>query len=1246
MKILAIRAENLASLCGPIEIDLEAAPLGTTGVFAIVGPTGAGKSTLLDAMCLALFDKTPRLASRGGPLIGTQLEAADTTDRRLSSNDVRGLIRRGQWIGWAEVDFRAENGSRYRARWEARRARNATTGRWQAQTMSFLDVSSGRRIGDKKTEVLAAIEERLGLDFDQFQRSVLLAQGDFASFLKAGPTERSELLEKVTKTTIYGDISVEVYKSHRELAGIYTDLVRQRDQLGLLADGEKETLNAQLSEISARIFTAKGELDRLRTTISILEQRTRLRQQEEAANERVLHMGRIWESHEGDRQWLDQLAIAEPAREWVVRVDTLNKRMIADEQHITALTAEVTKTKAEAEATRLIVENATRHRDRIRDTLAALQPQLDEARRLDQQVMLAQETTAQASRELTNATLQEEQAHEQVRNLEVQWSETNKLAEEITSLLTKNAAIRPLFLEWDRVELLLRTWTRWNQTYKDITKQYELLLAKEERLLPMLTVAQNECHNTTAQLHAVIQTLVEVQNRATAIPLSTILANRKQAEDRRNVLDGALAQLEARLGYLAKIDELTLKFQQHQHTADMAQATQTTVLEALKTCRTQLDEAARANNTARAALRLVEQRSVLVNGEPCPLCGSLSHPWADSAPPLSSLIEELSERVRHLESNREKLQQQLANGIANHNAATAEQQRIVAEQDRLRQQVTTIEKHWETWVIDANRLGLILGTIVEADPKPLENQRKTAVDALSRLETEVKAALALNDEIAEKTRTRDTIRAGLEHKLQQVRELEDELRQVVTTKETFEARKKQTLTELEESEAPLRTYLEMFPTWQSHAEKNLAGLMTTLQSRVQNYANLEAKQQELTTLLAEVASRKVPVYDAWERAKQQVAKRQREYHAAAAAEIETKAARTMLLGGESTNVILEKIQGDIDEAETALVVAATALADKNEQAAAVAGRLAQATAALLTLRDEQITATKQRDDLVYSLGLDLQEIDRRLSIDPTQKREVTARIENLAKEWTLAQQLRDEKIAERTQFEQSHPVEGDRIDVTTRLHEVENDYHTMVERRSEINTILTQDATKLQQALRLTDQLKKIQAELEILAELNEVVGSADGKKFRTFAQSLTLDSLLSAANLHLRDLAPRYRLERVWGQDLDLQVRDQEMGDDVRAIQSLSGGETFLASLALALALSSMTSSNTRIESLFIDEGFGTLDGETLEVVLHTLDSLQATGRQIGIISHVATLAERIGTRIEIVPTGGGRSRLQIRQR
>ncbi|MBP0048004.1 AAA family ATPase [Marinobacterium sp. AK62] len=198
-----------------------------------------------------------------------------------------------------------------------------------------------------------------------------------------------------------------------------------------------------------------------------------------------------------------------------------------------------------------------------------------------------------------------------------------------------------------------------------------------------------------------------------------------------------------------------------------------------------------------------------------------------------------------------------------------------------------------------------------------------------------------------------------------------------------------------------------------------------------------------------------------------------------------------------------------------------------------------------------------------------------------------------------------------------------------------------LEQRGSLQRALNDNEIKKQQ---FGAQQKAIEAQLRELERwelLHELIGSADGKKFRNFAQGLTFELMVSHANRQLQKMSDRYLLVRDSEQPLELNVVDNYQAGEVRSTKNLSGGESFLISLALALGLSGMASQNVRVDSLFLDEGFGTLDEEALETALDTLAGLQQEGKLIGVISHVQALKDRIATRIEVTPLSGGRSRL-----
>jgi exonuclease SbcC len=208
MRILAIRGKNLASLADEFEILLNEGALQTAGLFAITGQTGAGKSTILDALCLALYDRMPRLPEGVGFAVGHKDE---DDDQRVKHNDVRSILRRGASSAFAEVDFVGKDKQSYRARWQVSKARGKASGKLQAQEILLTNINSGQQFGQTKKNTLEAISELLDLSFDQFRRSVLLAQGDFAAFLKAKKNERSSLLERITGTELYSDISIAAF---------------------------------------------------------------------------------------------------------------------------------------------------------------------------------------------------------------------------------------------------------------------------------------------------------------------------------------------------------------------------------------------------------------------------------------------------------------------------------------------------------------------------------------------------------------------------------------------------------------------------------------------------------------------------------------------------------------------------------------------------------------------------------------------------------------------------------------------------------------------------------------------------------------------------------------------------------------------------------------------------------------------------------------------------------------------------
>ena len=276
MKILLIRGENLASLAEPFEIVLEHGILASAGLYAITGQTGAGKSTILDAMCLALFNQTPRFSGRGGALIG---RADEEEGERLRDTDVRSILRRGAANGYAEVEFSGADGERYRSRWSVRRARNSARGRVQKQEMTLVRVRDGKVLSSNRiTETLPQISDALGLQFEQFRRSAMLAQGDFAAFLQADDKARAELLERMTGTEIYREISKACYTQYREVQLELQAAQGQAHAIEILSDEELTKLLEKRTELRQKSVVAAMALEQAQRILRAVEDRTRIEQ--------------------------------------------------------------------------------------------------------------------------------------------------------------------------------------------------------------------------------------------------------------------------------------------------------------------------------------------------------------------------------------------------------------------------------------------------------------------------------------------------------------------------------------------------------------------------------------------------------------------------------------------------------------------------------------------------------------------------------------------------------------------------------------------------------------------------------------------------------------------------------------------------------------------------------------------------------------------------------------------------------
>ena len=302
MKILAIRLKNLTSIEGTVEVDFMAEPLHSAGIFAISGPTGAGKSTLLDALCLALYDKAPRFATSV-----ENVNLADVGDNQINQSDVRNLLRRGTSDGYAEVDFLGIDGRRYRSRWSVRRTRNKINGSLQPQTLEVKELDTEKEFQGTKKELLIQLVELVGLTYEQFTRTVLLAQNDFATFLKSKGAAKAELLEKLTGTGVYSRISQEVYARNKAAQEEVTLIQNRMNVIELMPEEEllalqkEKELSTEKRAVGIKQLAEQNEQLNVVRSLKIQEELWKKKlqeEQEEQVREKVLQ-GALASQEEG-----------------------------------------------------------------------------------------------------------------------------------------------------------------------------------------------------------------------------------------------------------------------------------------------------------------------------------------------------------------------------------------------------------------------------------------------------------------------------------------------------------------------------------------------------------------------------------------------------------------------------------------------------------------------------------------------------------------------------------------------------------------------------------------------------------------------------------------------------------------------------------------------------------------------------------------------------------------------------------
>jgi len=1073
MRILQIRFKNLNSLVGEWQIDLMHPAYQADGIFAITGPTGAGKSTILDAVCLALYGRTPRL-----------------NKVTRSGNEI---MSRQTGECFAEVTFETQSG-RYRCHWSQHRARKKPDGELQAPKHEIANADSGAIFESNIKGVAEQIELATGMDFDRFTRSMLLAQGDFAAFLQAAPDDRAPILEQITGTEIYSQISIRVHERKQqereklnllqaETAGIMILEPKQEQEIGqqLLARQKEETDLAARAADTGKAIAWLTTIDGLKKEIlSLADEAGRLQGDMEA--------------FKPDREKLEQALSAASLDGLYATLTTIRKQQADDRAGL----------KAEEDAL----------------------PELESSANKQAEVLkLAEQQTVQAKEELKAAapTLQK------VRLLD------QKLADQKKGVFEGDADCRKDAAKIDaerKAEV---------KEQKKLSKALEMLKlvdayimehAQDEWLVSALAGVEEQFNDLFSKQNEIVQKEAAQEAAATALELAAKSMDdcQKRYGTRKQELEDALKKLQQGKDALGQLLGGGL----------------------LREYRTEKENLLREMAYLAKISELEDYRAKLEDGKPCPLCGATEHPFAKGNIPLPDEIEEKIDALSRLISKAE-------------------------DQEAAIRKLEEAESLARINLMEAEKLES------EAD-----NEKKAAETALK----EVKNRLAeLRADFAGR-------KEALFSKLQPLGIGEIPETDISSLIESLRAR-------LEAWQAQVRKKAEI--------EKQIADIDSEVK-------RLEAVIETQSTALNEKLER-------LESLKRELAAGSEE--------------RSLLYGDKNPDDEERRLNKAVSDAEGAEKQARERHNDLQQKCNTARAHVESLKKRITLQEPELLRLETEFLAALAPVGFLNEEQFLAAMLPPEARAKLTTRAKELDERQTdLSARQKDRKT--RLATEMARKI------TEMPLEELEPQLKEQESALNELREIIAALKQRLSENRAAKERIKEKQTAIEAQKKecvrwenLHELIGSADGKKYRNFAQGLTFEMMIGHANRQLQKMTDRYLLTRDNAQPLELNVIDNYQAGEIRSTKNLSGGESFIVSLSLALGLSQMASKNVRVDSLFLDEGFGTLDEEALDTALETLASLQQDGKLIGVISHVSALKERISTQIQVAPQAGGRSRI-----
>ena len=1218
MRILKIELQNINSLKSktPIVIDFESDLFKDVGLYAITGSTGAGKTTILDAITIALYHSVPRFNSASAK--------ANLLD----------VVSYGANEAMARVSFESQ-AKRYEAHWSMRLTTKA--GKLLSnpkEEVRLKDLSTGKIIAEKKTEVKIEVERVIQLNYNQFLRSAMLAQGEFAAFLSASSLEKSKLLEQITGEDIYKKIGetigTKISEERRKLDEIrakinaedlLTDEVRQDlkvEQDLLKKDIEK--LVAKLKEVELILTWYKKETELIKEQES-LEQRIALLDIEKQKNKSTIEALKLHEKAEPHKELLDSIKRLEKEQlSYKAQFKGLQEALNSLVLNIDKAQKQEVKSKLEHYKNEEIFNNWL--------------PKLDLVAKHDSDIKNGNEKKLATQKSLNEAKGQVAKLQSLFESINKSKDEKTKELTDIDAFLLKHKAcllLEKQLAHW-RSDLIIRkrNCEHIQSESKDIDEKEKIFYQTQLSLKETATQFGKE-QTKLGELNEAFGKTVQLLE---ANPVAVLLTQHEQLDKQKTDCKDGLRLSQEVKEYTE--DEKALSLSQK----ELAEEAETLLqqnkgLQLKKTAaESALKDAERILDLERKILSFDKERKKLVEGTPCHLCGSTEHPYVREYENirLSKSEANLEERKKVLDS-------------------------LIKEEKLIERSQITNKTKFES---NAN----LLKTLVEQLKKKAEDFK--SLNIVFKIEESENIGKHLAD--LEKRSVELNHRISEGQKLQKNKDLQDTackkqsefVNELKTTQATLSEKLKNIDRELKQKQSELakisletkdleirlRDELVPYKLALPSVEES-SDLVLSIEKEIATYHAKSKEQVDLKNLIAQLTN-------------------------------DIKNNREQFKEKEKSQVSLEKEQKEtetnlrtVSADRKAILPLEISILDKREQLqkAKEASKKAfdQALQLLQLLNTEQVSKTKETENLQKeqvksetSLNEQVSSLDKAIEASDFESRasveQALLSLEDKTNFVKIVKDIEDRSIELKTlgnrlkenleKLEKSKNFEDSADEANKKQNNIEADRNKLTERTGEIRQKFELDKQIKERNQAVTDEISIQEKVLKKWTDLMSLLGGSK-HAFNTYVQRLTLHNLIQLANVHLFKLNKRYslRLDPTYksGEELFFKLIDHYQTDEARYVDTSSGGEKFLISLALALGLSDLASNNVSIDSLFIDEGFGTLDSQTLETVISSLETLQAQGKMIGIISHVENLKERIPTQIKVLKKSNGVSEVEL---